>query len=385
MEDQIDRMLADGLKGRSLSWPGAWAAPEHFELMLRRINYHGVAGLLAQRPERLIDWPDAVTQPIREQAVAQAMWELRHRATLSELLAAFAGAGIVAVLLKGTALAYDLYPVPATRSRGDSDILIAPDDLGQARAILRRLGFRGQAPEHGAIDDFALQEVWSHIGDNRMEHHVDLHWQLLNAPALRNILPFSECTSELVALPRLSPHAWSMDRVRTLVHTCIHRTMHITAPYFVDGLTYHGGNRLIWIQDIHLLAEALTDAQWADFFVLVRHKGVAAVCLDGLVAAQQLLGTRLPHRIGEQLASGPRSARASNYLLGSRQLGRAWLDLLAIRGIRRKLTYLKARMLPSAAFIRKKYPRMAGAPLVLLHVRRMAGLLRARADGSDRR
>ena len=383
--DQIDQMVADVLEGQSVAWPDAWTARETLELVLRRVNYHGVAGLLAERFALLTGWPGEVTQPIREQAVGQAMWELRHRAVLCELLAALADAGIVAILLKGTALAYDLYPVPATRSRGDSDVLIASGDLGPARAILRRLGFNGQAADGGAGDDHALQEVWSLVGDNGMEHHVDLHWQLLNSPALRDVLPFADCSANLIALPRLSSSALSMDRTRTLIHTCIHRAMHVTAPYFVDGETYHGGNRLIWIHDIHLLAGALTDAQWTEFCALARQKGVSAVCLDGLVAAQRRLGTKAPHQVSQQLALPARHARASAYLLGSRQFGRAWLDLLAIRGLRWKLTYIKARALPSTAYIRGKYAGTARTPLVLLYVRRIVDLLRPRPDRSERR
>jgi len=381
-DDQVDRMLADALRGRSVAWPDGWTTSETEELVLRRIDYHGVVGLIAGRFGLLAGWPSQISRQIRNQAVSRAMWELRHRAELSRLLAALSEADILAIVLKGTALAYDLYPVPATRERGDSDILIAPGDLARGRAILRRLGFQGPAGDDGAADDLAWQEVWTLVGDDGMAHHVDLHWQLLNTPALHDVLPFSNCSDGLIALPRLSSTAWSMDRVRTLIHTCIHRMLHVTASYFVGGLTYHGGNRLIWIHDIHLLAEALTDVQWTDFCALAAKKGVSAVCSDGLDAARTLLGTSVPHRASERLASPAHRARASAYLLGSRQLGRNWLDLLAIRGFRKKLSYVKARTLPSTAFIRAKYAGTSSTPLALLYVRRLVDLLRARPDRS---
>ena len=79
-----------------------------------------------------------------------------------------------------------------------------------------------------------------------------------------------------------------------------------------------------------------------------------------------------------------RDEPASAYLLASGQASRAWQDLLAIRGWTRKLAYLGARALPSASFMRAKYPHLERTPLALLHVRRMVDLVRARPGHGDR-
>ncbi len=78
----------------------------------------------------------------------------------------------------------------------------------------------------------------------------------------------------------------------------------------------------------------------------------------------------------------PRDEPASAYLLGSGQARRAWADLKAIRGWRRKLAYVGARGLPSARFMRGKYPELAGKPLAVLHLKRMIDLVRPR-PGQD--
>ena len=198
-----------------------------------------------------------------------------------------------------------------------------------------------------------------------------------------DVLSFAECAANPMALPRLAPEARSMDRVLTLIHTCVHRLMHVTAPYFVDGVTYYGGDRLIWANDIHLLAGALSEAEWARLSALSLGKGVAAVCLDGLTTARHSLGTEIPNWVGEELGSELSEGKASTYLLHSRQFARARQDLLATPGLRRKFAYLRARSLPSPAFIRGKYPAMARMPLALLYARRMIDLLRVRPERSE--
>lgn len=352
--------------------------------MSERIDYHGIAALLAGEARRLEGWPPAVRAALHDQAIALAMWELRHKDVLGKLLAALAEASIPALVLKGTALAYDLYPAPATRARGDSDLLVARGHLDLARSILARLGYRRQAAGSAPDDDLALQEVWSLACSAGTTHHIDLHWQLLNAPALRGVLEFADCAADPHPLPRLAPGALMMSRVHTLIHTCVHRAMHLTSPYFVNGITYYGSDRLIWTEDIALLANALSDPEWEEFASTAIDQGVAQVCLDGVETARRLLGAGVPARVLEALGAA-RAERASAYLLGAGQARRAWQDLLAIPGLRRKLAYVGVRTLPTAGFMRAKYPRLEHLPLALLHVRRMIDLVRPRPRHGDRR
>ena len=166
-----------------------------------------------------------------------------------------------------------------------------------------------------------------------------------------------------------------MNRPLTLLHTCVYRTLHIASPYFVDGVTYYGGDRLIWAHDIHLLAGSLSDAQWHRFVTLARRQRVARVYLDGIMIAARSLGTDIPVSIVNDLGE-VRGESASTCLLDARQFGRSWQDLCAVRGWRRKLAYAGLRMLPSPAFTRGKYPRIAMLPLALLYARRMMDLVR---------
>lgn len=374
----IDRLLTACLRGETVEWPNDFAVAAGIE----RILYHGVAGLLTEQSDSMARWPSDLAARIREQAVAQAMWEMRHKLVLAPLLGALAEAGITTLLLKGSALAYDLYTEPAARSRGDSDILVAPSDLAAARRLLASLGFALDTGD-GSSDGHSLQEIWNKR-DGGLSHQIDLHWQLLNAPALVGVMDFATCAAEPLALPGLGPGAQAMSRVSTLLHTAVHRAMHLTSPYFVDGVTYYGGDRLIWASDIDRLATALFEREWDLLRRQAIDQGIAGACLDGLAMARRLLGTVIPPSVTAALGSAG-SEPASDYLLGTAASRRAWSDFKAIRGWRRKVDYAVARVLPSASFMRAKYPAHSDRPLAMLYAKRTIDLFRRRATPGDAR
>ena len=376
-----EQWLAAALDGQVVRWPDPSERPDVIEAIGDAALYHGVAGLLADRPEVLRDWPGPLVDRLTHQARAQAMWELRHREVLTKLLAALQDHGIPSLLMKGTAVAYDLYANPAARSRGDSDLLVAADDLGKCQSVLAELGFEPGTGD-GLAEEFANQQPWIHTAADGSTHAIDLHWHVMNAHSLRDMLPVGECLAQSRPLPRLSPEARTMDRVRLLLHTCLHRAMHRNAPYFVGRATYFGSDRLIWTYDVHLLSEALDRDQWSLFCKLAEEKGVAGVCLDGLQKAKASLGTRIPDDVLGNLEASSARDRKISHFVPTRALARAWQDVRAVAGVASKIRYAGARMVPRAAFLRAKYPDMANYPLPLLYLRRMLAMAR-RAGGSS--
>lgn len=344
-------MLAAALCGAPFAdSPAARAAAE----------YHGVAPLILARGS-----PQAAG--LKDQARARAMWELRHRQVVSGLLAALDAAGAPALVIKGTALAYDLYPDPALRPRGDTDILIRAEHLTTARMVLAA---QGLAPGLGEdAPEGSSQEPWSFTPpEGGAGHDIDLHWKTFNGPTLGPMIPVDEAMTESVPLPRLAPHARALSRPHGLLHSCIHRAQHILSPYFVAGQAHYGGDRLIWLCDIDLLARALDPAEWELFATRAETRGVAPVCARALHEAAALLATPLPGDIMARLDAAPPGA-VTRYLLGSDRRGRALSDLRA-SGRRGRWHYLRARLFPPPRAMRSQYPR-SRLPLPLLYLRRM--------------
>ena len=381
----IQDFLAAAIRNEPRHWPEAWTGKRVQDRVLEAVLYHGLAGLLFEKTGCFEGWPKGLVATLHKQAIARAMWEMRHRIVVSDLLATLAKARIAPLILKGTAVAYDLLSCPGSRTRGDTDLLVAKTDLAQVRSVLWALGFRPDYAEHPRCDSTSRQQGWTFYCPDGTFHSIDLHWQVMNSPALQNLLTFSECSAVSINLPRLSTNARAMDRVHNLIHTCMHRAMHFTAPYLVDGAIYYGGDRLIWVHDIHLLATSLSEEQWTRLCALADKKGVSAVCLDGLMTAQRSLITPIPNWVCDELRATSRKSQATKYLLHSRQFERAWRDLLAVRGLRNKLDYLLARGLPSPAFLRNKYPSMTMIPLPLLYARRILELVRVRRGRNEAR
>lgn len=370
---QIDSILAAALRNQSAAWPPDWTDDAVVEEALARIAYHGVAGLLTESADLLSGWPVSIREKIREQSLARSMWELRHKIVLGGVLTGLSTSGITSLLLKGSALAYDLYRNPAARERGDTDLLVDKQDRHAARRVLAICAFEREVETQELPDALRSQEIWTFTSDDGTSHSIDLHWQPLNAPALDRHLTFGEMTAGVRPLQRLSEAARVPSRPMMLLHACLHRGLHDCAPYFVGRETYFGGNRLIWLHDLVLLGRAMSDDDWNDFCRMAVDKRVADVCADGLSAAEFRLGCFCPAFVRDELGSGEAGA-----YFRSGQFGRAMRDMLAVPGWQRKCEYLWARSLPTLGFMRAKYPEMSARPLSALYLRRFVELLRAR-------
>lgn len=375
-DDAFDAFLARALTvDGAASWPADWSDEMTTAAFATRLLYHGVPGLLASRPETVAGWPAPVLAHLREQSLVQSVWELHHKPLVGSLLDVFAAAGIAVVLLKGTALAYDLYPDPATRIRGDTDVLIAPGDLVHARNLLESRGFTRESGTEGLFGNLHSQEIWKHTTDHGEEHVVDLHWQVLNSPFLKAIMPRDACIRGARALPTLGPHARAMSRSWMLFHACIHRAVHISNPYFVDGRAYLGGDRLIWLYDIKLMARACSAEDWGELVRIAHDAQVSALCREALVAARDGLGAILPDTVDMALAHGHTAPAIVHYLTRASQFDRAWRDLRASHGLAAKSRYALAQLLPAREIVRKRFGGAADTPLALLYARRLGEII----------
>jgi len=374
---EIDAFLAAALRIQEAAWPTDWNGDEASEAALERIAYHGIAALLNGNDAALKQWPAAVRDEVRKQALARSMWEIRHGLVIGALLDRLSAARVPCLLLKGTAVAYDLYENPAMRERGDTDLLVPRDKRDIARNALKESGFTRAIEGQELPEALRSQEPWSLTSEDGFEHSLDLHWEALNAPALHNLLTFQEMALDSHPLHRLSGKGFAPGRASMLLHACLHRGMHDCAPYFVGERTYFGGNRLIWLHDLFLLGRAMTDGEWSKFCGMATEKGMADVCLNGLTAAEERFDLFCPVPIREQLGGGMPSSYFS-----SAQFGRALQDVMAVHGIRRKWQYLWARAVPTRQFVRAKYPEMDARPLAALYLRRFAELLRERPGRS---
>src|SRR5437762_2004415 len=81
---------------------------------------------------------------LRDIALRAAAAELLRLADLRALLDGFARHDLRVLIIKGTALAYDLYEAPELRPRADTDLLIERTEVERARAVFAELRYEGR-------------------------------------------------------------------------------------------------------------------------------------------------------------------------------------------------------------------------------------------------
>jgi len=363
--DSVDELICSALRGERPAWP----AHADAEGLLRRARMHGVPCLLHARMASS-DWPGPVLQQLRTEALHHAMWELRHQQLLAQALAALNASGVQPVLIKGTSLAYSLYSDPSLRSRADTDLIIAGRDRTRTHELLLSLGYRREPGVSG--EHVSYQASYSTTADGA-SHTLDLHWKISNSALLSRLFSYEEFRREARPLPALCPDAWGPDPVHALLLACMHRAQHRQSPYYVDGEAHYDANRLVWLYDIHLLALQFDEAQWAKLVALASAKGLRYVCRDGLHSAATRLHTPCPPAVMSALAAGPTEEAPARYFHRG-DLGRMWMNFLALQGLGRRVRFARELLFPPAAYM---HERFGAAALPWLYLRRAwRGLLK---------
>ncbi|MBV8519960.1 MAG: nucleotidyltransferase family protein [Acidobacteria bacterium] len=346
------------------------------DAMLQSAEEHGIEPLL-YRALDVAAWPAPVVARWRHAALRAAALEPFRLRDLQELLAAFDAAGIDALVLKGSALAYSLYPEPQLRPRGDTDLLIRRDDRARVDALLRERGFRARTTSG---DELAMRQcTYTHVDGAGAEHAYDVHWDIANTPVFADALRFEELRARAIPLPQIAPYARGLSTVDALLYACIHRVAH-----------HHDSDRIIWLVDIALLRERMSDDERTRFWQLAAERELVAVCRRSLAAAAEWLGDDPTSNddgaaavlTPAQLARDEPSAR---YL--DRDVRRGSLlaaELRALPDWRARATRLAHLAFPPRTFMREQFG--ARTPLPLLYAwRALRGVGRLFARAATRR
>jgi hypothetical protein len=368
--EEMDRFLAASL------WPGegqsfdtfAWS--EDTSALAERIRFHGIALALGEAKHAMRGWPASLREEIRAEGRLQGIWESSHHAMMAKVLGQLAEAGVDALVMKGTALAYAFYDDPAIRKRGDSDVLVRRSQLDTARLALRDAGLVPHGDYHFG------QETWRQQRGKGFVHYVDLHWEVTGPPSLRHMLDVEECFEHAVALPRLAPSARMIEPVQALLRGAINQALHGVHGYFEGAEKLFEESRLIWHYDAHLLAGSFDEADWQRLVDLATSRGLAPMVAKLLAGAQQTCGTEIPVDVVARLEASDAASRFTEYLAKKGAMGRMVMDLRAARGGRDVRELLSLHLLPSPEHMRQRFPEKQDWPHALLHAYRLvAGAL----------
>ena len=278
------------------------AARIDWSWVLERASAHKVVALLATRVEQC-----GVTGAVGE-AVALRLAKVREdvrqragsaQATLRDLTEHFARTGIPFMVVKGSVLAEIVYRDSCARRFFDVDVVVRPETVMRAEAVLRSLGYRlGQVnkllgvPLRGEAE-VQLAEAETHRFYRRFEYElpfvppnapsrlaVDLHWHIARRSRVR--------ISEDDLWRYTMPVAVAGTQVTTLTPaaTLIHLAIHATTCSFA-------GFRLLHLCDVAWAAMRLS-GECQDLWTVAEQWGASAHLDSVLEMTERTLGVALP-------------------------------------------------------------------------------------------
>jgi hypothetical protein len=316
------------------------------------------ASLLAlareHRVDRLVCW---LTGHLDDDRRAEAILDEIQVIELNRVLAALEARGVVALVLKGAALAHTHYEQSWLRPRLDADLLIASSERDFVSELLCGLGYTRPPFISGEL--VMSQAPFTRSGVLGEEHALDVHWRLVNPPALAGLPAYEELVSRSRTVLVRGQAMRTLSPVDALMLACVHRAAH-----------HDLAADLLWLYDIHVLAARFAADEWSDFAALASAHRVRALCGSGLRAAQACLHTPAPAGVISRLESGPTEPSAVFLKQDLRPLDKLLVDLGALASGGR-VRLIVEHLLPSAGYISQKYGVQHRSLLPLFYLRRV--------------
>jgi hypothetical protein len=369
--DAVVGLIAGALRGAPPD-TGQLSKRGFADTFLRAVGAHGVGPLLhhALKASRVDDqWPAEIREALAEMAREEAVREAIRVEETRRVVAALNAERLTPLILKGTALAYSVYPRPHLRTREDTDLLASQAAVADVVRVLGELGYRRHERLPG--ERVLRQDTYLRKDDSGYPHALDLHWAISNRPALAHSLDYADIRRRAVAVEALSPCAMGLCHEDALLHACLHR------------LAHGDEENLIWLYDIHLLVKSMTVIEFERFVHAAMDKRLGRAARDAIAKAQLRFHTALPsgglddHFDPEKLAE---EARLGRGLSPGHRLRNLLADVRAIGSVRETLSWIREHAFPPPAYMRERYGANSSAWLPALYIRRglkgVAALLR---------
>jgi hypothetical protein len=357
------RLLAAVIKGDDAAPP----APEDRQQFAHLAREHRVEQMAAWRILRrggdLASWFGTVGADAESPICATAMRRLAVvDAIRTEELAAVLGAIATVedarpLVFKGAALAHSHYPQAWLRPRLDSDILVSPARTAQVFDALERSGYARTPSTSGRL--VVSQASFTRTDAFGLTHALDLHWKIANWHVIACASSHAELASRSLPLAQLGPSARAVSDADALLLACLHRAAH-----------HRDSEELLWLYDIHLVAERLEERDWTVVIRASERGAVKAICARGLALVRDYFGSPIPARVMDAMADA-HGERSSIYLSKKVRLVDGLVADLRMLPLRDCIRLLAEHACPPARYISQKYGLTSRGALLLFYARRL--------------
>ncbi|MBT4640767.1 MAG: nucleotidyltransferase family protein [Deltaproteobacteria bacterium] len=266
-----ESLVLDKYKYDSINW-------EYFvSLTVRHRVWPIVYRVLSS--QNSIDIPEEELSKLKQLNRKNSLKALAFSAETSRVVSEFNKIGIPSLLLKGVALAQQLYGDISLRPSRDIDLLIQPSQLQKANQVLKQLGYQHQ---YFDIEPFSPQQMRMLL--KRNHHHnykhphrsvvLELHWKFkANFFGKFNEIEHSNDNSFSIDINNVQVKI--LNRRDNLLYLCVHGSL-------------HGWFRLRWLQDFVLLSKMMTKEDWKDLWKRAKDQEILHILIQGCVLAHSL-------------------------------------------------------------------------------------------------
>jgi hypothetical protein len=332
-------LLCAILRGESIALPEG----EERDRLIAAARAHRIDRLVASRTAQIDDG-------LRAEAILD---EIQVR-ELNRVLARLGSRGIEPLVLKGAALAHTHYEESWLRSRLDADLLIARSDRQRVVEALYAVGYSPLPLISGEL--VMSQMPFGYTDTMGMDHVLDVHWRVANPQRLANLPGYEELASRASVISVRGQAMRTPCPVDALLLACVHRAAH-----------HDSADDLLWLFDIHLIAERFSPLEWKDFTALASKHEVRALCHDGLALARDSFRTPIPRDIFVHLNKGPEERSAVFLKKNLTRLDKLVADLRALR-TRAQVRLVFEHLFPPASYISEKYDTQRRVLLPILYL-----------------
>jgi hypothetical protein len=327
-------------------------------------DWHGVTPLVHYKlseKDNLNLYPSDLNEQLSARTRQTIAVSLLWKQEIINVHKALEDAKLKFLLIKGFPLAWSLYPAPHLREYSDIDVLF-PDYETTMKAwqILEDMDYARPNAISGKYISYQFSCYRAGISDHSCV--LDLHWRVNNHYYFASALKFEELEKSSRRIPGFAPNMRTLAPEYALLLACLHRIAHTQD---------NKSDRLIWLYDIHLLAESFNIEQWNCFSVLATGKKLSSICHDGLMNCKNRFNTRIPEDVIENFVHHGKNdpiqsqslATNRKYLLTSIQTMPGWTA---------RICFLREHLLPPADYMLKKYNTDKKWLLPVLYVKRIA-------------
>jgi hypothetical protein len=322
------------------------SAPVYATALTAAASHHRVLVLLGsmlRAAGSLERWPPAFIDAFRAAERRAVVIDSLRQVELTRALSAMESSSIRALTFKGAALAHLYYPAPYLRARADTDLLVAAADIAAMDRTLTALGYTRQQETSGQLVSY--QSHYEKEDRSGVFHAFDIHWKISNRQAFADRFSFDELWERRIPVPALGVHGFTVSRVDALILALVHRAAH------------HPGSRdLLWIYDLHLLVEGMTDLELRCLSDSIGSRGLGGIAREGLTLSRDWFGTAAVESIMTALDRRPaRRDAAAAPLRGSSQTDLLHHDLRALPSWRSRWRLVREHLFPAPGYMRAKY------------------------------